>query len=71
MLDSRFSIRMQDATKWSVIPPNEPLPGRKARKTYPQITQIDADNITNVLGLYLRYLRHLRANVWWVGGPAS
>jgi len=33
---------------------------------FPQITQIDADYITKSPGLYLRYLRHLRAN--WVGG---
>jgi hypothetical protein len=31
----------------------------------PQITQIDADDITKNLGLYLRYLRHLRAK--WAG----
>jgi len=34
---------------------------------FPQITPIDADTITTSLGIYLRYLRHLRAN-WdeWV-----
>jgi hypothetical protein len=29
----------------------------------PQITQIDADNIPKGAGLYLRYLRHLRARL--------
>ena len=29
---------------------------------FPQITQIDADTITKSPGLYLRHLRHLRAD---------
>jgi len=33
---------------------------------FPQITQIDADNVTTGPGFDLRYLRHLRAN-WVVG----
>jgi len=33
---------------------------------FPQITLIDADYITKCPGLYLRYLRHLRAD--WAGG---
>jgi hypothetical protein len=37
--------------------------GRNGQKTNPQITQMDADNITKGLGLYLRYLRHLRAGL--------
>ena len=43
-----------------------------AQKILPQITLIDADNITNCVGLYLRYLRHLRARSGrWVDRASS
>ena len=41
---------MLDSTGWE-HPPTQ---------ICPQITQIDADDILNGPGLYLRYLRHLR-----------
>jgi hypothetical protein len=43
----------------------------KSSKTPPQITQIDADNITNRPGPYLRYLRHLREDMGWEGKRES
>jgi hypothetical protein len=49
---------LQDLTvRWPVID----LPA-EAINFFPQITQIDADDITKGPGLYLRYLRHLRAS---------
>jgi hypothetical protein len=38
---------MLDAAERQVIPPVMTLPDRKARKTFPQITQIDADTSQN------------------------
>jgi hypothetical protein len=56
---------MQDAAKRSarLLVSNLPV---DAFDFSPQITQIDADDITNYVGRYLRYLRHLRAKfgVW-------
>jgi len=51
---------MLDASTRYVIPPIEIFTCRKSRKTFPQITQIDADVF---LCVDLRYLRHLRADL--------
>jgi len=59
---------MLDASTRYVIPPIETLTGRRARKTFPQITQIDADVFH---GVDLRYLRHLRAGLGGWGDRVS
>jgi hypothetical protein len=59
MPDARY--RMPDAGIRSVRRPVIDLPA-EAINFSPQITQIDADDITKGPGLYLRYLRHLRAS---------
>jgi len=55
---------MQDAAKRQASPLVTALL-LDAPSFFPQITQIDADDITKGPGLDLRYLRHLRAK--WGG----
>jgi len=50
-----------DSREWWILRQREALPTHSHNNVFPQIAQIDADTITKSPGLYLHYLRHLRA----------
>ena len=58
---------MLEASKGQAIPLMKNHSTKKL-KIFPQMTQIDADNITQSPGLYLRYQRDLRTDLGWKAG---